>query len=176
MEKFWRRSKTHDAVITNQDPKLMNMALKYTDKPRSQTLETIDDDGNHKCHLNIIREKIKHYMYGIKTEMENFPTDSKMSQDYDKTLAKVYPKVFNEFFIEIIKMIREMLEFGVYQIQFNVAKLKKNKQRKRQNSEIKHILKTLFTILEYDKTYPEARIILKQNQINIKRLNEQQSA
>lgn len=89
--------------------------------------------------------------------------------EYETNLKTGTLNVFNDFSLEILKLFQLLLRFGVYRISLN----------SKENQELFINLKNLVMILEFDKTYPEARAFLdkrkekaKESNLNPKKLME----
>jgi len=64
--------------------------------------------------------------------------------------------VFNSLTLEMIKLVKILIIFGNYTL-----KLQSTKDKiKSKNKEFFSLLKVCISIFEFDKTYPEARLIL----------------
>jgi len=103
---------------------------------------------------------------------------------FEKKIYDYWGKIYNSYILEVLKTVHLMLNFR--KIKINVKKIemeplpKKNeilnislnlnlglkdlnifkKEEKNKGGEFQAIMKSLITLLEYDKTYPEAKKIL----------------
>ena len=90
--------------------------------------------------------------------------------EYETNLKTATLNIFNDFSLEILKLFKLLLKFGVYRISID----------SKDNKELFLNLKNLVMILEFDKTYPEARAFLdkrkeqkaKESALNPKKLME----
>ena len=71
-------------------------------------------------------------------------------------LIKDSDRVYNNLTYEMIKLLRLMIDFGKY----NIIMGSNIKETNEKNKDFFKIIKALIAILEFDKTYPEARGIL----------------
>lgn len=117
--------------------------------------------------INIIN---KHNAFcGTKDNYDIKEKNKEQLMEYESSLKTATLNIFNDFSLEILKLFQLLLRFGVYRISVN----------SKENQELFVNLKNLVMILEFDKTYPEARAFLdkrkekaKESSLNPKKLME----
>ena len=81
----------------------------------------------------------------------------KPQNEFEKILKTGTKNVFNRFTLEIIKLFKVIIKFGKYKIKIT--------DNKNSNQIFFSNLRNLVSILEFDKTYPEAIIHLNERKV-----------
>jgi hypothetical protein len=135
----------------------------YTNEKNHRN-EIIDDDDiteeirREEINLDLIKVNIKEFIKRIcddvselseNIELKDLDPDS-VKLDKLKKISKDSPKIYNMLTLEMIRLLKLMINFGKYSI----------RSKQEEENDFFVLIKSLVVLLEFDPIYPEARKIL----------------